>query len=127
MTVQQISVKDGASEPQAQQVTDRFHLLMNLRQLAQRVTASAYSRLKKLPVPPDIRPKSPPVLRTQYEQICVNAMRQQRLDFYNEVQCLKAKGVSGTNKGLHCFATTTPFVPITTQKPSRNACRDAPE
>lgn len=74
---------------------------MNLRQLAQRVTASAYSRLRQLPVAPDIRPKSPPMIRTQSEQIRMNAVRQQRLDLYNEVQRLKAEGVSVSNIKFH--------------------------
>jgi len=87
--------------PQAIQIADRFHLLMNLRQLAQRVGASAYNRLKKLPVPADIRPKCPVFARSNSEQKRVQASRQQRLDLYNEVQRLKAEGVSIGNLSLH--------------------------
>ena len=87
--------------PQAIQIADRFHLLMNLRQLAQRVGASAYNRLKKLPVPDDIRPKCPPFARSNSEQQRMAASRQQRLDLYNEVQRLKAEGVSIGNLSLH--------------------------
>lgn len=87
--------------PQATQIADRFHLLMNLRQLAQRVGASAYKRLKKLPVPADIRPKCPIFARSNSEQQRMAASRQQRLDIYNEVQRLKAEGVSIGNLSLH--------------------------
>jgi transposase len=87
--------------PQAIQIADRFHLLMNLRQLAQRVGASAYNRLKKLPVPADIRPKCPVFARSNSEQKRMEASRQQRLDLYNEVQRLKAEGVSIGNLSLH--------------------------
>jgi transposase len=87
--------------PQAIQIADRFHLLMNLRQLAQRVGASAYNRLKKLPVPADMRSKCPPFARSNSEQQRMAASRQQRLDLYNEVQRLKAEGVSIGNLSLH--------------------------
>jgi len=87
--------------PQATQIADRFHLLMNLRQLAQRVGASAYKRLKKLPVAADMRPKCPPFARSNSEQQRMAASRQQRLDLYNEVQRLKAEGVSVGNLSLH--------------------------
>ncbi len=87
--------------PQATQIADRFHLLMNLRQLAQRVGASAYNRLKKLPVSADMRPKCPPFARSNSQQRRVAASRQQRLDLYNEVQRLKAEGVSIGNLSLH--------------------------
>jgi transposase len=90
-----------AAAPQAVQIADRFHLLMNLRQLAQRVAASAYNRLKKLPVPPELRPKCPVFARSSSEQKRMAASRQQRLDVYNEVQRLKAEGLSVANIGLH--------------------------
>jgi transposase len=91
----------NAAAPQAVQIADRFHLLMNLRQLAQRVAASAYNRLKKLPVPPELRPKCPVFARSTSEQKRMAASRQQRLDIYNEVQRLKQAGMLVANIGLH--------------------------
>lgn len=90
-----------AAAPQAIQIADRFHLLMNLRQLAQQVAADAYSRLKKLPVPEDLRAKCPVYVRTNSEQKRMAASRQKRLDLYNEVQRLKAEGMSVANIALH--------------------------
>jgi len=90
-----------AAAPQALQIADRFHLLMNLRQLAQRVAADAYNDLKALPIPDDLRSKCPVFARTPSEQKRKAAVRQQRLDLYNTVQRLKADGVSPTNIGLH--------------------------
>lgn len=87
--------------PQAVQVADRFHLLMNLRQLAQRVTAAAYLRLKKLPDPPQRQVATPILMRPPSEQRRMEASRQRRLDLYNEVQRLKQAGVSASKIGLH--------------------------
>jgi transposase len=90
-----------SAAPQAMQSADRFHLLINLRQLAQRVTALAYKRLKHLPVSPQLRPKCPVFARSPGEQKQVEAARQKRLDLYNEVQRLKQDGISATNIALH--------------------------
>jgi transposase len=89
------------SAPQAQQVLDRWHLLHNLRQLAERVIVSAYSRLKKLPIPPELLPKHLMLPRPERKQKQMAASRQRRLDLYNEIQCLKQAGVSAANVALH--------------------------
>lgn len=86
-----------AAAPQATQIADRFHLLMNLRQLAQEIAADAYKRLKQLPVPDDLRAKCPVYARTNSEQRRMDASRQKRLDLYNEVQRLKAQGLRVSN------------------------------
>lgn len=87
--------------PQSQQLLDRWHLLQNLRHLAERVVASAYSRLKKLPIPPELLPKRLMLPRPEHAQKKRSASRQRRLDFYNEVQRLKQAGVSAGNVALH--------------------------
>lgn len=87
--------------PQALQIVDRFHLLMNLRKLAQRVVTSAYNHLKKLPVSPGLRPKCPPFARSPSEQKRQEATRQKRLELYQEVQRLKREGISAANVALH--------------------------
>jgi transposase len=89
------------SAPQAQQVLDRWHLLQNLRQLAERVIVSAYSRLKKLPIPPELLPKRLMLPRPERAQKKMAASRQRRLDLYNEIQRLKQAGVSAANVALH--------------------------
>jgi len=98
-----LDYRNGLNEaaPQAVQIADRFHLLMNLRQLAQRVTANAYNRLKKLPDPPNLRTNCPAFARLPSEQKRMNASRQRRLDLYNEIQRLKHMGVSVGNIALH--------------------------
>lgn len=95
--------RQGITEasPHAQQVLDRWHLLQNLRQLAQRVIASAYSRLKKLPIPPELLPKRLMLPRPGRKQQQMVVSRQRRLDFYNEIQRLKQAGVSATNVAIH--------------------------
>lgn len=87
--------------PQAVQVTDRFHLLMNARQLADRVTAAAYPRLKQLPDPPHSQKPDPLMIRTPSEQKRWEATRQRRLDLYHEVQRLKQAGVSVSKICVH--------------------------
>jgi transposase len=87
--------------PQAQQVVDRWHLLLNLRQLAQRVAASTYRQLKKLPVPPELRPNQIISRRSAGEQQIKEASRQRRLDLYNEIQRLKQMGLSASQVMQH--------------------------
>lgn len=96
--------RQGLNEaaPQALQIADRFHLLMNLQRLAQRVAGSAYKRLRHLPVSPELRQRSKKVLlaRPPSEQKLITANRQKRLDLYTEVQRLKQDGISAANVAL---------------------------
>ena len=83
-----------ATVPHVEQVADRWHLLLNLRQLAERIAASAYRRLKHLPMPEALRPARPQYLRSLSEQARRDGSRQQRVDYYNEVQRLKGEGLT---------------------------------
>ncbi|NJO83545.1 MAG: ISL3 family transposase, partial [Blastochloris sp.] len=83
-----------ATVPHVEQVADRWYLLLNLRQLAERIAASAYRRLKQLPLPPELRPARPQYLRSLSEQARREGTRQQRIDYYNEAQRLKQQGLT---------------------------------
>jgi transposase len=83
-----------ATAPQAQQVLDRWHLLLNLRHLAEHVIASVYRRLKQLPMPFELQSRRPRFLRSLREQQRMDASRQRRLDLYHEVQRLKQLGLN---------------------------------
>ena len=85
-----------ATVPQVEQVADRWHLLLNLRQLAERIAASAYRRLKHLPMPEALRPARPQYLRSLSEQARRDGSRQRRLDYYHEVQRLKREGLTAS-------------------------------
>lgn len=87
--------------PQAVQVTDRFHLLVNLRQLAYRVCMAAHARLRLLPDPPMPQIAVPMLARSPSRQREREATRQRRLDLYNEVQRLKQAGISVSKVGMH--------------------------
>lgn len=80
--------------PLAQQVLDRWHLLANLRELAERVIASVYRHLKKLPMPFALQSSRPRYQRAPREQQRMDAARQRRLDLYHEVQRLKQLGLN---------------------------------
>lgn len=87
--------------PQAEQVLDRWHLLLNLRQVAERVAAAAYRRLKKLPMPAELQSQRPRWLRSPREQQRMDASRQRRLDLYHEVQRLKQLGLNPSQMLQH--------------------------
>lgn len=94
----------GASEgaPHALQVADRWHLLLNLRQVFERYLTQYYSCLKQLPPLPidtaneveTLAPRRIPYARTGGERRTSQASRERRLVLYERVQELKREGKS---------------------------------
>lgn len=84
--------------PDAVQVTDRWHLLTNLRQLAERYLSTIYSQLEPLSVAPDqahlFAHHRPAFRRTQADKIRSTASRKQQEAIYHRVQVLRQQGYS---------------------------------
>ena len=83
--------------PEAVQVADRWHLLLNARQMIERWLARVHPRLKQLPA---MRPSSPSTRRTRAylrapsEALSRAAARGRWEAFYDEVQRRRAEGQS---------------------------------
>jgi hypothetical protein len=72
-----------AGEPQAQQVADRWHLLLNLRQMLDRFFSTIYLRVQQLPLAPQhlalLSQQRVAFRRTRSEQIATQNSRDKRL------------------------------------------------
>ena len=82
--------------PRARQVADRWHLLLNVRQMAERWLAGAHGRLRRLP--PVVPHRAPPARRagafprSHAERASGMAERSRRMALYDEVRHRHAAG-----------------------------------
>lgn len=101
----QVITRDRSSEyslgiqlgaPQAQVVADRWHLLLNLRQMLERWLVTRRLQLKQLPVANEVRPlltyRRGVFRRTQNEEAARQARRHQEEDRYATIQALRQAG-----------------------------------
>lgn len=89
-----LGIQTGA--PQVQVVADRWHLLLNLRQMLQRWLTSSRAQLEQLPVAAEVRPllaaRRGIFRRTQPEEAARQARRQQEEARYAAIQRLRQAG-----------------------------------
>ncbi len=85
-----------AGAPQAMQVADRWHLLLNLRPMLDRFLSGIYPRLQQLPFTPEhlalLSQQRTAFRRTRSEQIASQTSRGKRIAKYEEIQQLRQAG-----------------------------------
>ena len=87
-------IRQGA--PQAMQVADRWHLLLNLRQMLSRYITLIYAQLDELPLTPDyqmfLKEKRPAFIRSPREYLTSSASRDKNIALYQTIQSMRREG-----------------------------------
>jgi transposase len=115
--------------PHALQVADRWHLLLNVRQMLERYLAASVPMLKKLPISEAYQSyldqQRPAFIRTRGETRLSNQKREERLLLYETIQQMRHDGwnISQLTRELQCHPDTIRKYFYATTFPERSVHR----